>query len=369
MTAGTIPPTRMRIPHFAALTGLRGLAAWGVVFFHARSKLTDWVPDWLVGWGDKGYLAVDLFFMLSGFVMYLNYASRLKGGGMGAVLDFWWRRFARIYPLHLAVLAGLVGLAAIMAATGRDTSNYPLHELPLHLLLIQNWGFTEALKWNHPAWSISAEVGAYILFPLILLLVDWDRASPARLAVIIVLLAAALWGAFAWGGHALLGDAIERMGLLRCVGGFTIGIAVAALWTRWRDRGVAGPLYAVTAALFAAHLWFDTPEVLMVPLIFAALLLAIATDNGVLARGLSARPLLWLGDTSYAVYLIHWPLMIVFLLLLPGDDPQIGPALFLAYCAVTAAVSDRTWRWLEKPAQRWLNARSPVAAPTRSAAS
>ena len=126
----------------------------------------------------KGYLAVDLFFILSGFVIWYNYAARIVDGGWGETRLFLWRRFARVWPLHAAVLAAFVGIALLLLATGRDTSGYPLAELPLHLALVQNWGLTPDLAWNHPAWSISTEFAAYLLFPGLVLAVRWeDRKS------------------------------------------------------------------------------------------------------------------------------------------------------------------------------------------------
>jgi peptidoglycan/LPS O-acetylase OafA/YrhL len=94
--------------HLDALTGIRGIAAWGVVLYHIRLSLTGLLPAPVIAVFAKGYLAVDLFFILSGFVIWYNYAARIADGGAGAARLFLWRRFARVWPLHGAILAGFL---------------------------------------------------------------------------------------------------------------------------------------------------------------------------------------------------------------------------------------------------------------------
>ncbi len=358
MIAPPIPSPR--IPHLAALTGLRGIAAWLVVFYHARLSLTAWVPEAGIAVAGKGYLAVDLFFMLSGFVMWLNYGERLRTEGFAGAPAFWWRRFARIWPLHAAILAALVAFALVLLATGRDMANYPLAELPLHVLLLQNWGLTPELTWNHPAWSISTELGAYLLFPLAVVAVRWENMRPWALVAGVLACALALHGVFIVAGAETLGEQITRLGLIRCVLQFGIGMMLANLWLRWREGGPAVWLCALAGVLTAAGLWLaDWPETLALPLAFAALLLALALDRGPVARLLATRPLVWLGDASYATYLVHFPLLVALKLVAVGEDLQIGPLLFAAYLLVLLGLSGALYRWLEKPAQRWLNGRAP----------
>ncbi len=349
-----------RVPHLLALTGIRGLAAWWVVFYHARLSLAEWMPDWGMAVAAKGYLAVDLFFMLSGFVMWLNYGERLRAEGAAGAPAFWWRRLARIWPLHLAVLGGMILFALVLLATGRDMSNYPLAELPLHVLLLQNWGLTSELTWNHPAWSISTELGAYLLFPLAVVAVRWEAWRPWALLAGVGLLALALHGVFVLAGASELGDQITRLGLIRCVLQFGIGMLLANLWLAWKEKGGMALACAISSAIsLAALLVWGTPETLVVPLAFATLLLALALDSGPVARLLSTRPLVWLGDASYATYLVHFPLLVLLKLVAVDDSLQITPLAFATYLLVLLALSGGLYRWLEKPAQKWLNARDP----------
>ncbi len=348
------------MPHLAALTGLRGIAAWLVVFYHARRSLTAWMPEISIAIAAKGYLAVDLFFMLSGFVMWLNYGSRLREQGLAGAPAFWWRRLARIWPLHAAVLGALAVFALALLATGRDMANYPLSELPLHVLLVQNWGLTPDLAWNHPAWSISTELGAYLLFPLAVAAVRWEAMRPLALLTGIGLAVLLLHGIFTIAGAGTLGEQIARLGLLRCIIEFGIGMMVANLWLAWRGRRVIAPVCGLVAAMaLAMMILAGLPETLMLPLALAAMLLALAMDSGPVARLLAARPLVWLGDISYATYLVHFPLLIALKLVAVGDDLQIAPGAFAAYLLVLLVLSGMLYRWLERPAQRYLNAQTP----------
>jgi peptidoglycan/LPS O-acetylase OafA/YrhL len=349
-----------KTPQLDQLTGLRGVAAWFVVLYHVRLSLTDLLPLSVIGWLGKGYLAVDVFFMLSGFVLWLNYGEQFRAGGWSEAPRFWWKRFARIWPLHAAILAAMAAFALLVLATGRDASGYPFAELPLHVLLLQNWGLTNVLSWNHPAWSISTEMAAYLLFPLIALALPWERLRSGALLALATLSAIAVHLLFALNGEAILGADIPRYGLWRCLGEFALGVALCNLWQRW--RGDHRPAIACgVAALAALGLGFvaGLPETAFVPLVFAAGLLGLALDGGPVARVLASRPLRWLGDVSYSTYLAHFFLFVLFKLAFVGDDLQLGWAGLAGYLALVLAVSAMLYGGLEKPAQRWLNARAP----------
>lgn len=349
-----------RTPQLDQLTGLRGVAAWFVVLYHVRLSLTDLLPPSVIGWLGKGYLAVDVFFILSGFVLWLNYGAAFRAGGWAEAPRFWWKRFARIWPLHAAILAAMVAFALVVLATGRDASGYPFAELPLHFLLLQNWGLTNSLTWNHPAWSISTEMAAYLLFPLLALAFPWDRLKVGALLAFAALCMVALHGLFALNGESFLGADIPRYGLWRCLAEFTLGITLCNLWLRWRGEGrlaiaCAAVMLAALGLGFAAGL----PETAFVPIAFAAGLLALALDGGPVARALASRPLRWLGEVSYSTYLSHFFLFVLFKLAFVGEDLQLGWAGLAGYLALVLAASAVLYSGLEKPAQRWLNARAP----------
>jgi len=351
-----------------ALTGLRGIAAWLVVLYHVRPSLTGIVPGAVVEGLGKGYLAVDVFFVLSGFVIWLNYADSVASGGWAATGRYLWRRFARVWPLHAVILAAFVALAVGLWATGRDTSAYPFAELPLHLLMIQNWGFTEALTWNDPAWSISTEFAAYLLFPLLALTAArLPRVSPLTLLGIAGLLCIAVWALFAANGHALLGADIPRLGLWRCLAEFALGCTACALWRR--SAGTAAGWLGCALGWIAGGLALGWPETAIVPLVVISAILALALADGPVSRRLGSGFVLWLGEISYSTYLSHVLLFTLFKLAFVGPDLQLGWLGLVAYLALVLAVSAALYRWVERPAQRALNRLVPARLPTAPQAS
>ena len=342
-----------------ALTGLRGVAAWLVVLYHVRLSLADIVPGAVVTALGKGYLAVDVFFVLSGFVIWLNYADSVASGGLGATGRYLWRRFARVWPLHAVILAAFVALAVVLRATGRDASAYPFAELPLHLLMIQNWGFTETLTWNNPAWSISTEFAAYLLFPLLALTAArLPRVSPLALLGIAAVLCAAVWTLFAANGHTILGAEIPRLGLWRCLAEFALGCVACALWRR--GAGSASGWAGCALGWLAGGFVLGWPETAIVPLTVFAAILALALAGGRIARWLGRGVALWLGEISYSTYLSHVLLFTLFKLAFVGADLQIGWLGLAAYLALVLATSAALYRWVERPAQRAFNRLVPA---------
>lgn len=349
-----------------ALTGMRGIAAWFVVLYHIRLSIAGLPPGWVAVFA-KGYLAVDFFFLLSGFVIWLSWGERLRSGGVRAVPGFLWRRVARIWPLHLVMLAAAVLLALALAATGRrDPADYPFAELPLHIFLIQNWSFTDHLAWNDPSWSISAEFAAYLLFPAITLSLDWRRVPGivilAVLAALFVLLDAAM------AGSPSLGTDIWRFGLVRCLIEFSAGTATCALWLRWQGRTIPAVLAIIAAAgLIGGCIRGAIAETLAVPPALAALLLALALTSSRRGNPLASAPLHFLGEISYATYLGHFLLFVVFKLALV-DDPRAIPApLILLYLALVLGSSIALYHGVELPAQSWLRRLPGRLKPGKSA--
>jgi peptidoglycan/LPS O-acetylase OafA/YrhL len=342
-----------------ALTGIRGIAAWLVVLFHVRLAMLATLPPEAIQVLGKGYLAVDLFFMLSGFVLYLNYADRLRAGGMATVPAFLGRRIARIWPLHAVILAGAIAFALVRIATGRgDSVHYPFSELPLHILLIQNWGFTTHLTWNDPAWSISCELAAYLAFPWLAMRVDWRRIAPVVAIGSLAALAGLVAAVYAWAGSETLNHDIPRLGLIRALCEFTMGTILCGLWLRWHDRpvtlGLAAGL-AGTIALTATGTGLIS-EPAGVPATLAALLLIIALlpEAG---NPLAARPIVYLGEISYSTYLVHFLLFVLFKILFVDDGRAVSFTLIGLFLAMVLAASVLLHHFVERPAQRALNRR------------
>lgn len=341
-----------------ALTSVRGLAAWLVLFYHIRMSL-DWVSPGVMAVLDRGYLAVDFFFLLSGFVIWMTWGERLRREGWRGVPPFLKKRVARVWPLHVVMLGFGVVLALALALTGRtDNGQFPADQLPLHLLLIQNWGLTPGLYWNVPAWSISAEMAAYLLFPVLTFSIDWKRVpTPAVIAAILAFLVtlASFYGAI---DALTLDHDITRFGTARCVCEFGAGTGVAALWQRWRDRPVAPAIGAFgIAAVLGLTTWIGLlPEIMGAPPAFAALLLGLALTSPMRANPLNVAPLHYLGEISYATYLNHYLLWFAFKLAFVSSATSVPPIVVGAFCAMIVAASAAQYHLIERPAQRAINA-------------
>jgi peptidoglycan/LPS O-acetylase OafA/YrhL len=345
---------------------VRGIAAWFVVFFHIRKSIAD-LPDAAMSVLAKGYLAVDFFFLLSGFVIWMVWGERVRLGGLASVPGFLQRRVARVWPLHLFMLAFAVALAAVLELTGRGNDHFPWHELPLHVLLLQNWGFTEHLTWNDPAWSISCELGAYLLFPLLALAIDWRRVPSWAVLASIAALLALLHSIFASRGATALGQEIPSLGLIRCILEFACGTGVAALWLRWRDAWRTPALASSGLAVALAVAWaMGLPETIAAPALFAALLLALALTSARAGNPLEAGWIHYLGEISYATYLSHYLLWFAFKLAFVEDAHAVGWPLVAAFLALVLMASIALYHLVERPAQRLVNglrlpsARAPV---------
>jgi peptidoglycan/LPS O-acetylase OafA/YrhL len=340
-----------------ALTSVRGVAAWFVVLYHIRFSVAGLPPALVTVFG-KGYLAVDFFFLLSGFVIWLTWGARIRGGGWGAVPAFLQKRVARVWPLHLFMLGCAVALALLLAATGRQNPHdYPFAQLPLHIVLLQNWGFTSRLTWNAPSWSISAELGAYLLFPLLVLAVDWRRVPTLAILAAMGALFAALHLIMASFGGATLGSDIAHFGLLRCVTEFAAGTAICALWMRWRETPALPAIISGAASIALLLCWVTRalPETLAIPPAFGGLLLALALTSDKRRNPLEIAPLHYLGEISYATYLGHFMLFVVFKLAFVDDARAIPPLEVGLYLAMVLGSSVALYQLIERPAQNWVN--------------
>jgi len=341
-------PTELR-----TLTAARGIAAWWVVLYHVRGAVAG-LPALAEAALAKGYLAVDFFFLLSGFVLALSHGDRLRDAGWAAVPGFLRRRIARIWPLHAAMLGFALLLVAILRASGRTTQDFPLAALPAHLLLVQAWGFADLLSWNDPAWSISCELAAYLLFPLWVTAIDWRRQrTPVIIAGMIALLVL-LYVAFAARGATMLGQDIAQLGVLRCLLEFATGTALYALWMRWRGSRAWVASLGITALSGAA--WAcGVAEMIAVPPALAALLLTLALTAGRRDHPLEGALLHRLGEISYATYLSHFLLWFAFKLAFVHGE-TIGWPLAALYLLLVLAASVALHTLVERPAQRWINA-------------
>ena len=353
----------------AGLTPLRGVAALLVVFFHAPIFGIGFSAYSVTYFFYQGWMWVDFFFLLSGFIMAHVYGAWFSTNVSAArYRDFLVVRFARLWPLHIATLVALIalnfakyGVATPFTETlpppfsGQDAPEY----LPLHLLFLQS--FIPGDTWNVPSWSIASEWWAYMVFPFLFLLLG-RMSGAARFALCAACYAAVVAAWFALGGTLNVGQGWASM--TRCLAEFTIGLGLYEVWAGGRfsrllsrDATFAG--FAIATAL-ALH--FFIPDFLVIPLM-AGLLLAGASNRGRLGRGLETRPMVWLGEISYSIYLVHWPVLVAIAIAVAEfhgtpvtETPSHEEAMLLLPLALglILGLATLTHRWIETPARRRL---------------
>ncbi|CAN5374015.1 acyltransferase [soil metagenome] len=348
------------IGELRSLTSARGIAAWLVVLYHIRSG-ANWAPDWLMAVMHKGYLAVDFFFLLSGFVIYLSAHRALLRDRGAAVPAFLGRRLARIYPLYGFMLTGTVAFAMVLDATGRMAGNYPWAELPLHIAMMQNWGLTPALSWNHPAWSISTEFTAYLLLPALVLWTPIARARRANLLGAMIMVIALMFLLLTLCGEQSLGGNIARFGLIRCLAEFTCGTMLCAFWLRGPDSDHCAMLIAAAGTILFWGLWLMGlgNEIWAFPAGAACLILALTHASGLRRNPLHWAPLHYLGEISYATYMAHFMLFIWFKIAFVQDARAIPIPTMISFLALTLIASILLHHLVEQPGRRWMGAFRP----------
>lgn len=292
------------------LTALRFFAAMWVVLFDFTPSLGLGMPT-VIG---KGYLGVELFFVLSGFIISHVYMERF-GAGQFRYGAFLWARLARIYPVHIATLVGLGLIVAFARIIGLDVGDKVLSwsSLPAQLTLTHAWGLGLKGGWNHPSWSISAEWFAYLGFPVFAAAL-WPLRNRPRLALILAGLAVI---AISLGFQQLTGQSLSRAtiawGALRIVPCFGLGCAVWLLWRTdlVRSSRIAGIVSVLCTGLVATTCATGAPDWLII-LTFGGLIFGLAAISSSGSTRLTAPVWVYLGEISFSIYMVCIPWQLAF---------------------------------------------------------
>lgn len=377
----------MRTGEIRALSGLRIVAAVWVVLFHFRPLLEESVPGFrsaLAPVLNCGAQGVDLFFMLSGFVLTWNYLDRMGPSFQWrATVRFLWLRLARVWPVYLVTmhLAALwiiftlhVGHMPSPAAETLTATNYLRQALMTQLWFVP---FFDGSSWDGPAWSISAEWLAYLLFgALILVIFRIARSTRARglialafvatLPPILLLLATGqFYTPWSW--------------LPRIVMQFTAGALVCAAVRKlepneWTRRAAGCAALGIGAAIVVILYWLDahplpkiTDSAGLVDVLFVPLLFALAVGSGTLPWLLSLRPVVYLGHVSFSLYMVHelvhttWNWMVAQFELRLSPD-LTGKLIMVALLGTALIGAVLLYHFIEEPARKWM--RSMMSAPS-----
>jgi peptidoglycan/LPS O-acetylase OafA/YrhL len=344
------------------LTALRFFAAAWVVLFHYWPALAG-AP--VLGVVQKGYLGVELFFVLSGFVISYVYQGAFESGRF-RYGDFIWARLARIYPLHLLTLVGVavMGGAALAAGLSIGGEVLDLAALPANLLMVHAWGLSPSASFNHPSWSISAEWFAYLSFPAFALLAMRLRDKPALAVAGALTLVFGLYLGFEALAGFPLTQATIHWGALRIVPCFALGCALHILWRvqPLRDPQVALAGFAFSLFAIAVLAQLGAPDAFLT-MCFGSLIFSLACLWS--ARAVrTPKALVWLGEVSFSTYMICVPWKLLFVngagkLLGVGD--QLPPVLWLVMLLALIPLSGLSHHLVERPARAWLKSHRPLA--------
>jgi peptidoglycan/LPS O-acetylase OafA/YrhL len=285
------------------LTGLRAFAALLVVVHHFADN-EGVLPLGIVKLVDNWVWGVDIFFVLSGFILAYTYLpSRQTTFGWADYRSFLIKRFARVYPLHLVTFLLFVAMWFAARRVGHEFAHsdvaYTASTAVENVLLIQAWGLDKQISWNFVSWSISAEWFAYLfLIPLCAKVLS--RISRAACGAIVLLSWLTFCGYCFFFNHGDIG--LTTFGVLRIVPQFIAGYWLFRLLKTWKvgEFTMCVSLIALIALMCLPTTW----PVLLLPLIL--LVIAGLANEGVVGKALFGnRVAIFLGEISFSIYLVH----------------------------------------------------------------
>jgi peptidoglycan/LPS O-acetylase OafA/YrhL len=353
----------MKTPNeIRSLTGLRGVAAVYVVLYHFITPLP--FTNFLNTFESHGYLAVDLFFVLSGFVMAMNYGHMFQDGwSFASYRRFLGRRVARIYPLYLVVT--IVGFIELFHHHRAYAQAFEI--LAANVLMIQTWGLVRSF--DTACWSISSEWAAYVIFPLLLMPTLYAKVSirclSAAACVVILGALCILPTQFHGPGRsdALL-DLVQptlAIPVVRCLAEFALGLLAFRTSLTPVGQWVKLSKWIAPSALLVIIALLTIPKTdFAVVMLFPILIVSLASDLNVAGRVLASKPLEFVGTISYSIYLDHvfihgakiqlWITAAVTKAHLGHPEYYVTAFFF----AITFPISYIAYRLIEKPGRRWL---------------
>ncbi len=362
------------VNYIPSLTPLRGLAAILVVLFHydiwlmlrGFPRLINTKYSSII---TNGYLSVDFFFILSGFVICHVYGKKLENRTRAVIKKYLWARFTRLYPLHVFIMLLFLLQTIVLFelfpeyALKKWEWSRTMPDFFIHLFFLQTTGIINSPVWNVGSWSIAAEWWTYIFAIGLIPLLNKGKILISIISSILALLGFVF--ITSQNPHLTL-DEFYGLGTLRCVFGFTIGIGVYQAYlilvnkkTIWSKDW----LFLVTLLCALSVLHFNMYDVIVIPF-FAVFILCASLNKGLPAKLLNSKPLLFLGNISYSVYLIHLWWIYLWLMWLDiyfiPTNPDVIPGLShrILWLSILLALiigsSYLTYKYVEISAQKKL---------------
>lgn len=351
--------------HIAGLDGLRALAIGAVLIYHLR-------PSTLPG----GFLGVDVFFVLSGFLITTLLLRELGNRGHVQLRQFWMRRARRLLPALITVVLGSVSLAWLVGGDllvniGRQTLGA--------LTFSNNWleiaAGSDYFARTSPLlfvnfWSLAIEEQFYLLWPIVLVIIvalSATMRTRARLVSLVALASAvAMVIMFSLGAEATrvyYGTDTHLFGLM-------IGAAVALMWQqrdswlhsrhwqRWRLIAAVAAWATLLTLMRLMHVdaWITFRGGILLASVATAVMLAALLGRGsVYDRLMELPPLRWIGERSYGIYLWHWPMILIFTEMLPATtyDSAVSWTIRGLALGATLVIAGLSYRWIEQPVRKY----------------
>lgn len=320
--------------HFGRIFGLPSVAP-GAQPLHSAFQL----------FYDYGLYGVQIFWGISGYIFFWKYGAAIHNRAVAA-REFFWLRFSRLYPLHIATLLTVIGLQALYRQIAGENYVYPTDDVGLfvrQLFLATDWGPQPPFSFNGPIWSISAEVAVYAGFFMLV-----RRFAPTfQLCVAAVIACLCV---------QLTGLNLVSVG---CATFFFAGGAAALL----RPKSVT-PVAIALALVLVLAIYTGTlgdPDKLPTILLLAVpcLLILVSKEWPLLAR--FQQQVQFAGNLTYSSYLLHFPLQLALAIPVAASGmrlPLASPWFLAAYLGTTFGTAALSYRWFELPAQRWIRRRT-----------
>jgi peptidoglycan/LPS O-acetylase OafA/YrhL len=328
--------------NLSRLTFTRFIAVIIVVAFHFGANVTPFNNEEIAKVLRQGPYAVQYFFFLSGFIMASVYAT--NSPKTFNTYKFWIARFARIYPVYL------IGLGLALMLNTPD-----LFTLTLNLTLMQAWSPTHALSMNNPGWSLSVEVFFYALFPAILFILQKGKlwiGGVVALALCLTHEALNMYLIHAYKNSLPTNPFLESLGPYFPLLSLPFFIAGNVLGTLTKNRLVPKWLLKLTSSSLAMVLVLTIWLYFRLPLIILPFgFLILSLTNSKHTEKLESPVAIFLGEASYAIYILHFPLYLLFLNYVAPHINNSETVKFYIYLVLLIAISSATYSLIEKPAR------------------
>lgn len=311
----------MKDKFYYHLESLRGIAATIIVLHHLKSLSPNLAQSDFM---QNSSLAVDFFFVLSGFVISLNYNNLLIK--LDKVILFIKKRFFRLYPLHvillflyliIEILKFLLEYKTGLKSNEQAFSVSNFSTLISNLFLLQGI-IDKELSFNEVSWSISFEFYTYILFALMILFIKNKVILKIVISIIVITSLVSVY-------KLNLMDETNRLGYLRCLYSFFLGVLIYYLNVKLQNLNLS--ILEIPVVIISIYLYCYIPNTAFMPIIFGILIIILnQTKNGIIKSFLNNKVLIYVGKISYSIYMIHYLIIwthIQFLRFLMGTKTEI----------------------------------------------